>query len=821
MAIPEKYSHIKFVPPSGARREAEYGLKLRREHGRGGTAVGIARARDLSNGKEISPSTVRRMKAFFDRHASDAKAEGFTPGDVGFPSNGKIANLLWGGPSGYSWAKKVVEQMNAADERSYSLDKETRSIDVQETPAMNNVERRYLATGGAENSTEGMLNVEHRADPQTGEKRTYLVGYAAKFNTDSLLLGDFIERIAPTAFEIVEKKKDLDGNPLETRGLFNHDPNHLIGRYPNTMNLMVDKIGLRYEILLPESRKDLAESVARGDLKGSSFSFVVAEGGEKWTREGGKSRRLVTKIKALLDCGPVTYPAYKDASVAVAKRSYEQFLANEQPPAPKTDVAAEMRKYQEFIAERRGDCGRNPDGTFASGNACAGGGSAGGEIKKTTGGDSIKHSAGKVSQPDNIKLAQKAKDDYDKSIISPATAAKYGAVVGAHLGLAGGVAGVVAGTVTGALIGAAAASLVAVSASAMKSRLGALKKTIGVSDKHLSDATKECFGTNTKAKPFALDSNTIAFEQGDNIALISKGSPFTKSSTGISFHFQPGADMGGKFNSASVEYAAKAVGAKHVSIEVWHDEDVKKLEAEGYKQVAKSVGGYSSSKGVYEKTFGRSKRSATPAPDRYREFLDFYADRRGFCPTGDGGGIDNSCSKGEKGGGDEGKYPSSGKKPPLPSGQLAGYKVSPKMGYDKGTAGGKSEPSKYKEWKKGDHLDKAKEKDTQEFLDKAREEQMSKGGKGQGKADEGGGVQTWSKGEHFPWTVKQVGDTEGHVQGLHPDGSKTEKYPFKGGDTSGAMQQVSDEIKRRGGGKRSIDPRQVVADTLRFLKDRQ
>jgi HK97 family phage prohead protease len=271
MATPEKYSHIKFVPPSGVRREAEYGLKLRREHGRGGTAVGIARARDLSNGKEVSPSTVRRMKAFFDRHASDAKAEGFTPGDKGFPSNGKIANLLWGGPSGYSWAKKVVEQMNAADERSYSPDTETRSIDGKEI-AMQNVERRYLAASGSENATEGTLGIEHRADPQTGERRTYLIGYAAKFNTDSLLLGDFVERIAPSAFEIVENGEDLEGKPLETRGLFNHDPNHLIGRFPNTMKLTVDRIGLKYEILLPESRKDLAEMVSRGDLKGKMDS---------------------------------------------------------------------------------------------------------------------------------------------------------------------------------------------------------------------------------------------------------------------------------------------------------------------------------------------------------------------------------------------------------------------------------------------------------------------------------------------------------------------------------------------------------------------
>ena len=68
MATPEKYAHIDFKPPQGAREEAEKSLAWRLEFGRGGTAVGIARARDLANGVEVSPSTVRRMKAFFDRH---------------------------------------------------------------------------------------------------------------------------------------------------------------------------------------------------------------------------------------------------------------------------------------------------------------------------------------------------------------------------------------------------------------------------------------------------------------------------------------------------------------------------------------------------------------------------------------------------------------------------------------------------------------------------------------------------------------------------------------------------------------------------------
>lgn len=111
-----RYDHIDFTPPARVKSEAAKGLAWRREHGRGGTAVGVARARDLSNGKTISPETARRMKAFFDRHQVNKGKDGWRPGDKNFPSNARIAWALWGSDAGWSWSKKLVRQMNAADE---------------------------------------------------------------------------------------------------------------------------------------------------------------------------------------------------------------------------------------------------------------------------------------------------------------------------------------------------------------------------------------------------------------------------------------------------------------------------------------------------------------------------------------------------------------------------------------------------------------------------------------------------------------------------------------------------------------------------------
>jgi hypothetical protein len=104
---------IDFRPPQGAREEAERGLAWRTEYGRGGTPVGIARARDIANGKNLSPDTISRMTSFFARHEGNKQAEGWSPGEDGYPSNGRIAWALWGGDPGRAWAEKVRGQIES------------------------------------------------------------------------------------------------------------------------------------------------------------------------------------------------------------------------------------------------------------------------------------------------------------------------------------------------------------------------------------------------------------------------------------------------------------------------------------------------------------------------------------------------------------------------------------------------------------------------------------------------------------------------------------------------------------------------------------
>lgn len=111
---PVRYEHIDFTPPKGAKEAAKRGLELLKLK-KAATPVGIARARDLVNGKTLSPSTVKRMYSFFSRHEVDKESKAWKEQTPTNPSKGYIAWLLWGGDPGYAWARKVVKQMKAAE----------------------------------------------------------------------------------------------------------------------------------------------------------------------------------------------------------------------------------------------------------------------------------------------------------------------------------------------------------------------------------------------------------------------------------------------------------------------------------------------------------------------------------------------------------------------------------------------------------------------------------------------------------------------------------------------------------------------------------
>jgi HK97 family phage prohead protease len=128
-----------YRPPKGVQDEAQLALEWIKDGkaGSGFTDVGRKRASDLAAGRALSEETVLRMFSYLSRHAVDKEGQGFSPGEEGYPSPGRVAWAAWGGDPGYRWSSSISEQLNAADDRSVMEDNmiETRALPPSYRPS--------------------------------------------------------------------------------------------------------------------------------------------------------------------------------------------------------------------------------------------------------------------------------------------------------------------------------------------------------------------------------------------------------------------------------------------------------------------------------------------------------------------------------------------------------------------------------------------------------------------------------------------------------------------------------------------------------------
>ena len=99
----------KYKVPEGVQSAAKRAQKWIADGkaGSGFTDVGRRRAAQLAAGGTVSRDTVARMKSYFARHTNDRKAEGFSSGEQGYPSPGRVAWDAWGGDAGRTWVNRI------------------------------------------------------------------------------------------------------------------------------------------------------------------------------------------------------------------------------------------------------------------------------------------------------------------------------------------------------------------------------------------------------------------------------------------------------------------------------------------------------------------------------------------------------------------------------------------------------------------------------------------------------------------------------------------------------------------------------------------
>jgi HK97 family phage prohead protease len=288
------------TPTKEMAAEAQKGLDWRKEYGRGGTEVGVARARDISNRRDLSMDTVRRMKSYFARHEVDKEAQGFYQGQDGFPSAGRIAWQLWGGDAGRDWTDMVLETED--NERMDDMRNGVILSPQMEAVDMSQKEVRALHK-----------SVEIREDDQ-GEVR--VSGYAAVFGEETNIGGMFTEEIQRGAFVDAIGRDDVVF-------LINHDGLPLARTRSGTLTLREDDHGLYMEAMLDPSDPDVRSilpKMKRGDLDKMSFAFIPTR--QEWDDSSETPKRMIQEAQ-LFDVSIVTTPAYSGTEIGL--RSLEQF----------------------------------------------------------------------------------------------------------------------------------------------------------------------------------------------------------------------------------------------------------------------------------------------------------------------------------------------------------------------------------------------------------------------------------------------------------------------------------------------------------------
>jgi len=138
-------------------------------------------------------------------------------------------------------------------------------------------------------------------------------GYAVMFNAETVIAGEFRERIAQGAFTRTLREHS------DVVMLLAHDSGRVLGRVSaGTLSLQQDRIGLYFSLQVdpstPEGQTALG-TVGRQDVKGCSFGFRVRA--ETWDDGGDRlPLRTITDVD-LLEVTLTAFPAYETTSASV------------------------------------------------------------------------------------------------------------------------------------------------------------------------------------------------------------------------------------------------------------------------------------------------------------------------------------------------------------------------------------------------------------------------------------------------------------------------------------------------------------------------
>ena len=312
-------TEIDLMPTAGMREEAERYRAWKADGEQGGTDVAATRASQILSGDELSSETVIAMAAWFARHEVDKQGQGFSQGEDGYPSPGRVAWAAWGGDAGQSWSTSKADRIKALQDRTMELarpypnEHAARLTDPDQYDEL----RRVNGEGGEGidfiyGIKDGQSEIQavrfDAAQFSADEARQWLSDHDMSAILFEVATGERMQRSEPVAFtraaQIAEDDRTLefpfsseypvaryfgneilshrseavdlsrlnDGAPL----LFNHDPDKLIGVVERAW---VDEDLKRGYARVRMSRNPFAQEVMNdvrdGVLRNVSFGYAI------------------------------------------------------------------------------------------------------------------------------------------------------------------------------------------------------------------------------------------------------------------------------------------------------------------------------------------------------------------------------------------------------------------------------------------------------------------------------------------------------------------------------------------------------------------
>ena len=163
----------------------------------------------------------------------------------------------------------------------------------------------------------------------------------------SPIYGLWIEKFQPGAFA-----RSLSERYHEIFATWQHDVRDTIGRSPSTLSLREDEIGLWYEITPPTWADRFVESIERGDVRGSSFSFVANV--EAWDYESNPDYAIRSIQDAeLYEVAPVTNPAFPQSTAGVRSDQELAEIVRAERERRKAVLLSSRREQVDFLAREK------------------------------------------------------------------------------------------------------------------------------------------------------------------------------------------------------------------------------------------------------------------------------------------------------------------------------------------------------------------------------------------------------------------------------------------------------------------------------------